>query len=109
MKHLANDPAVSVNWGDPEFHRAAFYRACFFGHHSIVEFLLKHPRIEVNTIQKERATPFLGACWRGHKEMVSLLLADLRIDVNKPTKQSGTPFFMGCQKKRPGSCVTALE
>ena len=45
----------------------------FFGHPSIVEFLLKHPKVEVNKIQKEGATPFLSACCNGHNAVVSLL------------------------------------
>jgi len=73
VKQLVSDSEVKVNWEDPEYHRTAFFRACFFGHPSIVEFLLKHPKVEVNKIQKEGATPFLSACCNGHSAVVSLL------------------------------------
>ena len=29
VKHLANDPAVDVNWADPEYNRTGFYWLVF--------------------------------------------------------------------------------
>ena len=98
VKRLANDPAVDLNWGDPEGFGTSFYRACLQGHKEVVSLLLTDKRIEVNKPKGTRATPFFIACERGHKEVVSLLLADLRISVNKPTNTGATPFFAACQQ-----------
>jgi len=99
-RKLADDPAVDVNWGDPEHGRTPFYRACFFGWTSVVEyFLMRNPRVDVAKPNKNEATPFLIVCQEGHKEVVSLLLADPRIDLKKPANNGGaTPLFMACQK-----------
>jgi len=93
VKRLANDPSVNVNWGDPEHDRTAFLRACFCGHLAIVEFLLRHPRVDVNKQQKEGATPFLIASCYGHPAVVSLLQADMRINVNTPTRDLCSPLW----------------
>ena len=98
VKHLASDPAVNVNWGDPEFNRTAFYRACFHGHLSIVEFLLNHPQVEVNKSQQEGGTPFYAACQEGHLDVAKLLLTDTRIDVNKLNQYQSTPLLKAAEK-----------
>ena len=98
MKTLASDPSVNVNWDDLAFYRTPFYRACYFGHLSIVEFLLNHPRVDVSQPHKEGGTPFYAACHQGHKEVVALLLADRRIDVNKPENDQRTPLWMASQE-----------
>ena len=99
VKHLANDPAVNINWADPEFNRTSFFRAC--GHHrvAVVEFLLKLPNLDVNNPNKGGFTPINIACQEGHKEVVSLLLTDLRVDVNKPSDTGATPFNIACQNR----------
>ena len=97
-KELADDPAVEVSWGDPEVGRTPFYRACFFGRTSVVEYLMRNPRVDVVRQQSQGATPFLAACQEGHKEVVSLLLADTRIDPNEGDDEGYTPFFIACEK-----------
>ena len=82
VRKLADDPAVDVNWGDPEYARTPFYRACGHGRTSVVEHLMRNPRVDVVKQQNKGATPFTTACDRGHKEVVSMLLADPRIDPN---------------------------
>ena len=90
-RRLADDLAVDVNWRDPEYGRTPFYRACFFGRTSIVEYLMRNPRVDVVKQQNQEATPFIAACQGGNKEVVSLLLADPRIDLNKPNKEEQFP------------------
>ena len=92
VKDFSSDPAVNMNWTGPEKGDAVFHHACRLGHHEIVEFLLKHPRVEVTTINALKASPFCLASQAGHKEVVAVLLADLRIDVNTPTDQH-TPLW----------------
>ena len=91
-RKLADDPSVDVNGGDPEHGRTPFFRACFFGRTSVVEYLMRNPRVDVVKQQNKGATPLATACDRGHKEVVSLLLADPRIDPNKPMNDQGTPL-----------------
>ena len=79
-RELVDDPTVDVNWGDPEHGRTPFFRACGHGRTSVVEYLMRNPRLDVVKQQNEGATPFYIACQNGHKEVVSLLLADSRID-----------------------------
>ena len=98
VKRLANDPAVNVNWEDPELSRTPFYRACFYGRLSVVEFLLTFTKVDVNKLQGQGCTPFYIACQNGHKEVVSLLLAEMRIDINKPNNEQLTPLWMASQK-----------
>jgi len=97
VKKLVDDPAVDVNWRDPDVGRTPFYRACFFGWTSVVEFLMRNPRIDPTEPQNEGATPFNIACQKAHQEVVSLLLADPRIDPNKPTNNQTTPLWQASQ------------
>ena len=73
VEELADDPAVDLNWGDPEFGRTPFYRACGHGKLNVVEYLIRNPRVDVTTSQKEEATPFSISCQQGFKEVASLL------------------------------------
>jgi len=94
---LADDPAVDVNWGDPELGRTPFYRACFFGWTSVVEYLMRHPRVDVVKPNKNEATAFFLACQEAHQEVVLLLLADPRIDPSMPRNNQGTPLWYASQ------------
>jgi len=96
-RRLADDPAVDVNWGDLDHGRTPFYRACFFGRTSVVEYLMRNPRVDIVKQQSQGTTPFLAACQGGHKEVVSLLLADPRTDPNKPRDTGATPFYIACK------------
>ena len=98
VKRLANDPAVNVNWEDPELSRTPFYRACFYGRLSVVEFLLTFTKVDVNKLQGQGCTPFYIACQNGHKEVVSLLLAEMRIDVNEPNNEQCTSLWFASQE-----------
>ena len=93
VRHLANDPAVNVNWADPGGHRTALFIACLHGRGSIVDVLLKYPEIDVNKTQTEKVSPFFIACAHGHQEMVLRLQKDLRIDVNQPNDGNCTPLW----------------
>lgn len=93
---LSGEPGVNVDWKDAEYERTPFYRACFFGKTEVVEFLLRHPRVNVNDQQKEGATPLNVACQNGHYDVVALLLADPRILVHVVDNQTRTPFFIAC-------------
>jgi len=98
VKELADDPIVEVNWGDQEYCRTPFYRACFFGRTSVVEYLMRNPRVDVVKQQSQGATPFFIACQQGHKEVVSLLLAEQRTDPNRQNDIGVTPLFIACQE-----------
>jgi len=97
VEELAADAALNINWQEPSYGYTALNIACAQRCVSVVEFLLKDPKVEINKSQIEGGTPFLIACQQGHKEVVSLLLADVRTEVNKPMNDGGTPFFMTCQ------------
>jgi len=98
VKRLASDSAVNVNWGDSEYDRTPFFRACGQGHVSVVQFLLKHPQVDVNKPNKDGATPFYIACQKGHKEVAALLLANTRVGVTQPMNAGRTPFYVACQQ-----------
>ena len=100
VMRLANDPAVNVNWGDPQHDRTAFYRACGHGCVSVVEFLLKHPNVDAKKLQSQGGSPLYIACQEGHTEVVSLLLKDMRVDVNFPMNAGHTPFNIACEDGR---------
>ena len=93
VKGLCDDPALNLNWADPEKSRTAFFRACGHGRVAVVEFLLKSPQVDVNKPQNQGFTPFNIACQEGYCEVVALLLADKRADVNATEKSGGTPFY----------------
>jgi len=98
------DPSVDVdvNWSDPEHQRAPLHRACFFGHLPVVEFLLRHPKVAVNALHRQGATPFFFACQNGHGDVVSLLLADDRINFGQARQDGTTPLSQACWKGHAG-------
>jgi len=108
VQELAEDPLVNVNWGDAEYGRTAFYRACFFGKADIVRYLMAHPRVDVNRKQKETATPLCAAASEGHREVIDVLLADPRVEVNEPWQESTTPFYMACAEGHEDVVATML-
>ena len=61
VEELADDPAVDLNWGDPEFGRTPFYRACGHGKLPVVEYLMRNPRVDVISRQKQGGFP---SSWR---------------------------------------------
>jgi len=56
--------------------------ACQAGHVEVVEVLLTHPEIDVNSQDSSQWTPLLHACASGRVEVAKLLLLDERVDVN---------------------------
>jgi len=97
VKKLAADPALNLNWQEPQHGHTAFNLACLKGHVLVVEFLLKHPKVDVNKPQKNDSTPLYNACQKGHQDVVTLLLEDDRIDINKPESDQCTPLWFASQ------------
>jgi len=64
------------------FHRNPFLETVIVGHFEVVEALLTHPDIDVNT--KDSVGEFvLGyACGKGPREMALMHLSHAKIDVN---------------------------
>jgi len=97
VKSLCLNPSVSVVWKDPEHLRTPFYRACFFGHLPVIEYLLQDPRIDVNVQQHQGCTPFYVACWRGDVALVTMLMAHQGIEVNVESYEGVTPLTVACE------------
>lgn len=97
VQALAGDDKVDVNWGDFEYRRTPFYRACGHGRVSVVEYLLRHPRINPAQPMNEAATPFFIACQQGCLDVIRLLLEDPRIDPCAARRDGVTPFYTACQ------------
>ena len=100
VQRLVTNPSVNINWGDPEYDRTSFYRACYYGHLSVVEFLLQHSKVDMNKSQSEGATPFYVACQQSHKEVISLLLKDMRIESmwTSQRRMESRLFYSACEK-----------
>lgn len=97
---LATDPTVDVNWADPDRLRTPFYRACFHGHTSIVEFLQNLPQIEVNKVSRKRFSGFYAAGYYGHLDIIRLLLRDPRVNIELPIQKGHTPLWGASQEGR---------
>ena len=67
----------------------------------LVEQLLAHPSIEVNTADSEGRTALLWASYRGHDQVVKLLLDHQNVDVNKADKDGQTPLHGASFRVRP--------
>ena len=111
---FVSDPAVDPNWVEAQKSDTPFHRACQFGHHQVVQVLLKHPKINVNIQDAEEVTPLFLASQKGHTEVinapplltassvghpevVALLLAHPKTEVNKPNQKRCTPAYFACQ------------
>lgn len=102
------DPPVDVNWVGEDRLDTPLHRACRFGRLSVVETLLRHPRIEVNKGNKGRVNPFFIACQEGHLAVVVRLLGDERVDVCCRDGEDVTPFFMACENQRSEVALALL-
>lgn len=71
---LLEDHEIDPNKSDGK----AFFEACFEGHVSIVELLLRCPRVDLTYGLALKGLQF--ACYRGNMDVVKLLLSDPRID-----------------------------
>jgi len=87
---LCGDPSVQVNF-QTESGLTALYGATTKNHPSIVEYLLKHPKLDPNM---DRSPVLFVACQEGYKEIVALLVADSRVEVNKPMKGGWAPVHI---------------
>ena len=114
VKLLLDDPAVNpneesvnVNWAGPEKCDTPLHRACRFGHLQVAEFMIGHPKVDVNAGNAGQASPFYLACQEGHLDVMSLLLNDKRVDVNKLTKWSQS-FLHGVSRRSQRNGGAAL-
>ena len=86
-----------INWGNPNvFDYTGLQISCALGNEEIVEYLISHPKINVNKEDKNGATPLFWACSAGKEEIVKILLKDERVNVNKEDKDGSTPLFIAC-------------
>ena len=85
VKHLASDPSVNVNWGDPKWQRTTFFMACENGNKEVVSLLLGDMRIDINKSDNDQCTPLWFASQNGHLPVVQLILASGR-EVDTKTK-----------------------
>jgi len=99
VRELLMDPSIDLTWGDPQFQRSSFYRACFFGHKEIVEMFLQHGNgFDATQRQNQGCTPFFIACQEGYVEIVKLLMRHPLVDVNQPDYELASPLFMASQE-----------
>jgi len=86
---LERYPNLNVNKG-------ALHDACGDGHVEVVEFLLAHPKINVNKkFSDEGIPPLLCGCWHEGVGVVKVLLDDPRVDVNLSDDSGNTPLLEG--------------
>ena len=86
-----------INWGNPnDYDRTGLLVSCLLGNKEIVEYLISHPKINVNKEDKYGQTPLYVACWKGNEEIVKILLKDERVNVNKENKDGYTPLYNAC-------------
>ena len=93
VKELSNQ--IDINWGDSDGW-TGFFVACLSGNKEIVEYLISHPKINVNNENNDGRTPLWRACWYGKKEIVKILLKDERVNVNKEDNDGWTPLWRAC-------------
>lgn len=56
--------------------------ACKFGNIKIVQLLLAHQNVDVNSVDNELQSPLHYACFNGHDEIIKILLDQPSIDKN---------------------------
>jgi ankyrin repeat protein len=94
LSHLAN---IDMNWSDPEGARTPFYRACSHNRASVVEYLLKDPRIDVNKTQRQQGTAVNVACQDNFLEVVTMLVKDKRCDIDIVDMYGAGPLWVCAQ------------
>ena len=96
VKELSNQ-IDDINWGNPNVDGwTGLHISCYEGKKEIVEYLISHPKINVNKENEDGKTPLWIACWYGREEIVKILLKDERVNVNKESKSGYTPLFSAC-------------
>ena len=86
VKELSNQ-IDDINWGNPNGSDwTGLHISCYEGNKEIVEYLISHPKINVNKEDKNGRTPFYTVCANGKDEIVKILFASGReIDTTKKT------------------------
>ena len=96
VKELSNQ-IDDINWGNPDvFDYKGLHTSCNNGKKEIVEYLISHPKINVNKETNDGLTPLYRACASGKEEIVKILLKDERVNVNKENKDGWTPLWVAC-------------
>jgi len=98
VTQLCADSSLNLNWNHEQHERTPFWRACFSGSLTVVEFLLKLDRVDVNLPNYNGSTPFLIACQEHNLDVVRALLRSDRVDPNRPDVAGATAFFVACQE-----------
>ena len=97
VKELSNQ-INDINWGNPDrSDYTGLHISCLLGNKEIVEYLISHPKINLNKENKYGWTPLFIACWKGKEEIVKILLKDERVNVNKEDKFGQTPLYCSCE------------
>lgn len=92
-KMMKKNPDFDINWKDPSCdNRCALHYSCNQGYDVITPFLLEHPKIDVNSVDKEGSTPFYYACTNAKHSSMKFMLSDPRVLINKPNKRGITPI-----------------
>ena len=100
VKELSNQ-IDDINWGNPnDFNYTGLHIACSLGNKEIVEYLISHPKINVNKEDHNGETPLYIACYYGYEEIVKILLKDERVNVNKEDNYGATPLWRACWNGR---------
>ena len=86
-------PSVCQEHGVSEFQRR-LHRACESDDKTEVHRLLQDPNINIELLNKDRATPLHIACEKGHSEIVWKLL-EYNANVNSRDKEGRTPLMVG--------------
>ena len=96
VKELSNE-IDDINWGNPnDFDQTGLFISCSFGMKEIVEYLIAHPKINVNKENEYGRTSLNVAFYGGNEEIVEVLIKDRRVDVNKGDDNGWTPLWGAC-------------
>ena len=84
--------------------QTALIIACKFGLEEVVQYLLRHPNLDVNIADNNGDTALLLACGRSpnNEAIVSMLLGHQDIQVNKVNSFMDTPLIMACMESQLG-------
>ena len=89
---------IDVNWRNPNHNYwTGFHSSCREGRKEIVEYLISHPKINVNKESNSGKTPLYLACLKEKGEIVKILLKDERVSVNKEDALGVTPLYTACR------------
>ena len=91
--------------------QTAFIGACAYGKVHVVQFLLSHPNIEVNTHDDKGWTALVWAYTNNHKDVVKLLIdhSDRKLDLNVRNSSGWTALMVACEDGRKDVVKLILE